>query len=142
MDCPLILCRSLLTCTPWPSLLLRPAGHKATDTQVPWLANVLEALLQRAAELDLAPPDSPGEEGPPSALAQLWQERFGALYAVLHRHVAALHGAFQAGKGMGDTEGCAEVRGLVPIALIRTALPHCSRAQQEEMRSMLVDFNS
>jgi hypothetical protein len=108
---------------------------------VPWVWNVLEALLQRAVELDLAPTPATSAE-PAAELAPHWQRQFGRLYELVHRHTSALHEAFKAGREMGDAEGCAEVRGLVPIALIRTLLPHCTKAQQDEMRSMLVDFGA
>ena len=111
---------------------------------MPWLASVLLALLQRAGELDLAPDTSapaPSDESP-AELAQLWRRQFGQLYTLVHRHVSALHEAFKAGREMGDVEGCGEVHALVPIALIRTMLLHCSQEQQEEMRGMLVDFGA
>ena len=111
---------------------------------MPWLEAILEALLQRAVELELAPGDgsSAGALEPSSALASRWQELFGRLHAVLLRHVAALHEAHAAGKALGDSDGCAEVRGLLPIGLVRTLLPHCGPAAHQELRSLLVDFGA
>ena len=136
--------RALVT---WVLLFGVFAGHKASDTQVPWLGSVLEALLQRAAELDLAP-DTSAAAGPAEAaaaaaeLAGRWGQQFDLLYALVHRHTAALHEAFKAGREVGDAEGCAEVRGLVPIGLVRTMLPLCRKAQQDELRAILVDFGA
>ncbi|GAB4820628.1 hypothetical protein N2152v2_007674 [Parachlorella kessleri] len=125
--------------------LLAP-GHKASDTQVPWLGSVLEALLQRAAELDLAPDTSaaagPAEAAAGAELAGRWRQEFDTLYTLVHRHTSALHEAFKAGREVGDAEGCAEVRGLVPIGLARTMLPLCRKAQQDELRAILVDIGA
>lgn len=117
------------------------AGHKATDTQVPWLCDIIVALLQRATELDLLQDSGPAAE-PAAELAPLWERHFAGLYVLVHRHVSALHEAFRAGREVGDAAGCAEVRSLVPIGLIRTMLPHCAKAQQDEMRAILVDFGA
>ena len=127
-------------------VLVFVVGHNASDTQVPWLGSVLEALLQRAAELDLAPDTSaaagPAEAEAAAELAGRWRQQFDLLYALVHRHTAALHEAFKAGREVGDAEGCAEVRGLVPIGLVRTMLPLCRKAQQDELRAILVDFGA
>lgn len=123
-------------------LPLFPPGVKPSEPHAPWLANLLEALLQRAAELDLAPDASAGEQPAGSDLAQRWQQQFDRLYGLLRRHLGALREAFQAGREMGDAAGCEEVRGLLPIGLIRGVLRHCSAAQQEETRALLAEFSS
>ena len=115
-----------------------PAGATAHDTQRPWLSDVLTALLQRAAELDLLPATVPPEEA--AAAAAIWRQQLPRLYALVERHVSALHEAFQAGMAMGEKEAAAEVKALMPISLVRVLLPHCSKEQAGVLRSALRDL--
>lgn len=121
-----------------PPLFPADAGANAHDTQRPWLADVLMALLQRAAELDLLPATVPAEAAAPAAAA--WRGALPRLYALVERHVGALHQAFQAGMAMGEQEAAAQVKVLMPISLVRVLLPHCSQEQAGALRGMLRDL--
>lgn len=114
------------------------AGANAHDAQRPWLADVLMALLQRAAELDLLPSTVPDEGVSPAAAA--WRGTLPRLHALVERHVSALHEAFQAGMAMGEREAAAQVKALMPISLVRVLLPHCSQEQAGALRGMLRDL--
>ena len=96
---------------------------------------MLTALLQRAAELDLLPATVPPEEA--AAAAATWRQQLPRLYALVERHVSALHEAFQAGMAMGEREAAAEVKALMPISLVRVLLPHCTKEQAGVLRSVL-----
>jgi hypothetical protein len=124
-----------------PDAVLMPLyapGANAHDTQRPWLVDVLTALLQRAAELDLLPATVPEEDA--AAAAATWRRQMPALYALVERHVSALHEAFQAGVAMGEKEAAAEVKALMPISLVRVLTPHCTQQQAAQLRSRIADL--
>ena len=112
-----------------------PAGANAHDTQRPWLADVLAALLQRAAELDLLPATVPGEGA--EAAAAAWRGGLPRLAALVERHVGALLEAYRAGLALGEKEAAAEVRALMPIPLVRVLAPHCDKAQADALRGAI-----
>ena len=118
--------------------LLCPAGANAHDTQRPWLADVLTALLQRAAELDLLPATVPEDEA--AAVAAAWRRQLPSLFTLVERHVSALHEAFQAGMAMGEKEAAAEVKALMPIPLVRVLAPHCTPQQAAHLRGRIADL--
>ncbi|EFN58497.1 expressed protein [Chlorella variabilis] len=124
-----------------PDAVLMPLfapGATAHDTQRPWLADVLTALLQRGAELDLLPGAAAPERE--AAAAAAWRHHLPALYSLVERHVGALHEAFQAGVAMGEQEAAAEVKALMPISLVRVLLPHCTAQQAGVLRRQLLDL--
>lgn len=96
------------------------------------------ALLQRAAELDLLPATVPAEDA--AAAATAWRAQLPQLYSLVARHVGALHEAYQAGVAMGEKEAAAEVKSLMPIALVRVLLPHCSREQAGGLRDAIASL--
>ena len=99
---------------------------------------MLTALLQRAAELDLLPATVPDEEA--AAAAAAWRRQLPSLYALVERHVSALHEAFQAGMTMGEKEAAAEVKALMPIPLVRVLTPHCTQQQAAHLRGRIADL--
>lgn len=121
-----------------PPISLPTPGANAHDTQRTWLADVLVALLQRAAELDLQPATVPGEEA--AAPAAAWRGGLPRLYALVQRHVSALLEAYQAGLAMGEAEAAGEVKALMPIPLVRVLLPHCTKQQADTLRNALLDL--
>lgn len=116
----------------------RHAGATAHDTQRPWLADVLMALLQRAAELDLLPATVPAEDAEVAAAS--WRAQLPRLYELVERHVSALHEAFQAGMALGQKDTAAEAKALMPISLVRVLVPHCTKEQAGALRGMLRDL--
>lgn len=96
------------------------------------------ALLQRAAELDLLPATVPEEAA--AAAAAAWRRQLPLLYALVERHVSALHEAFQAGMAMGEKEAAAEIKQLMPIFLVRVLGPHCTPQQVAHLRGKIADL--
>jgi hypothetical protein len=114
------------------------AGASAQDSQRPWLAEVLTALLQRGAELDLAPGGEPAQGA--EAAAAAWRAALPRLSELVASHAGALRAAYQAGLAMGERAAADEVRALVPFALVRVLLPHCGHQEAEGLRELLRDM--
>ena len=76
------------------------------------------------------------------AAAAAWRAALPRFAALVERHVGALHEAYRAGLAMGEKEAAAEVRALVPIALVRVLLPHCAPEAAGALRSILRDLGT
>lgn len=119
-------------------LPLLAADMPGVDVRLfPWLAHLLAALLARAAEFEMGPAVVPPKEAAQAAAS--WRAGFPRLYAMLHAHAAAVHGALKEARALGDPATVAEVTALVPLPLLRAMLPHCDKDQAAALRSIIAD---
>lgn len=88
-----------------------------------WLADIIQALLQRAAELEV------GAEGATDACSLAWRKNFGIIYDAIKTHLQAI---------AADPPGTAEgVRASVPLGLVRSLIQHSNEEKAAWMKSML-----
>ncbi|KAK9814288.1 hypothetical protein WJX72_003466 [[Myrmecia] bisecta] len=128
-------------------LPLYPPNYQPGQEMQGWLADVVVALLQRAQELNVSDtaltkaPDSAGASANPEAA--IWQEAFDALFGLVHRHLLALLELYQLAKGAGAEAEAAQqyLRKVVPVNLIRAALPHANEQQRDDLRAVLSELH-
>lgn len=111
-------------------------GENEADGRMPWLCDVLTALLQRAAEFELSSAVPAGKSAQADC-SVAWKVHFEKLYTAVERHVLALQEGIAAAKAEGEAAVVDEVRKLVPVGLVRSMLPHCSEAQKGALRGAL-----
>ncbi len=131
---------ALLPLLPPMSLEDEAAGVATATAARPWLTDVLCALLLRAQELGLAgigsiAPSGPGTPSP--ADAARWAGSVGGLWALLAKHVDTLVAVHAMAVEAGAAEAAAYAVRVVPVALIRTALPHAGEAQADAVKAGL-----
>jgi len=93
----------------------------------PWLSDVLCAVLLRAQEVGLAGVGSEAPSGPGAPTADdkaRWAGSVGGLWALLAKHVDTLAAVHDMALAAGASEAAEYARRVVPVDLIRTALPH------------------
>lgn len=109
--------------------------------QAPWVATLLTALLHRACDLGLQhlvnrlagdQPDSPGT---------VWRTLICAFFGMLVGHLGALFRLRQQALDAEDAPAAAYARAIVPVDLIRAALPHADESQREQLREFIVQLN-
>jgi len=119
--------------------LFAPREHTG-DNRLPWLCDVLSSLLQRAAEFELSSAAElvgAEEDAARKETAAQWRANFDLLYATVSRHVEALADAADDAKKEEDVEGVEEIKRLMPVSLVRSMLPHCSKSQEQALRAAL-----
>lgn len=112
----------------------------AATTVRPWLSDVLCAILLRAQELGLAGVGSEAPSGPsaPSpAESARWEASVGGLWALLAKHVDTLVAVHAMAVAAGASEAAAYAVRVVPVDLIRTALPHADEATAAAVKAGL-----
>ena len=123
-----------------PCILLSAAEGQPQGEQAPWVAVVLAALLHRACDLGLQrlvgrlagdQPDSPGTA---------WRTLIGAFFGMLVGHLGALSRLRQHALDAEDAPAAAYARAIVPVDLIRAALPHADERQREQLRDFIVQL--
>lgn len=114
-------------------------GERAADTKYPWLAQVLVALLQRASELDLSKRPL-SDEAEKEKTEAAWIDRFSALYGAVVDHVGALDRAVEEAGELDDAAVVEEIRSFVPVGLVKSMVPLCSKEQEEKLRGLLASL--
>ena len=123
-----------------PFIPLSTAEGQLQGEQAPWVAALLTALLQRACDLGLQhlagrlagdQLDSPGAA---------WRTLIGAFFGMLVGHLDALSRLRQQALDAEDAPAAAYARAVVPVDLIRAALPHADESQREQLREFIVQL--
>jgi DNA topoisomerase 2-associated protein PAT1 len=119
-----------------PLLPLYPAGRVAADASPLWLDHALAALLLRASELGLgsfaAQADEEGGVG--GEVAEAWQQQLALLYSAYINHLQAL--AIMVQQEQQVTADSAQlVKKLASPVIMRGLLAHCSKEEEEQLRS-------
>ena len=123
------------------TLPLLAADVPGVDVQLfPWLAHVLTALLQRAADFEMGAAVVPPEGAAEAAAA--WKAGFPCLYDAVHAHAAAQLVAAKGAEEREDKVAAARARGLVPVALLLAMLPHVTQEQGAGLRNIVADCDA
>jgi DNA topoisomerase 2-associated protein PAT1 len=112
------------------------SGDKKEE-ELPWLKDVITALLTKAVELDIkgSVGDSPGKKD--SNEIKQWYKDTERLYEVTVRHLSALSEALEAAKKMKEEEAIVEVKAMVPVKMGETLLEHCGKKKRKELDGVL-----
>jgi len=107
------------------------------DEELPWLKDVITALLNKAGEMDIkgSVGDSPGKKD--SDEIKQWYKDTERLYEVTMTHLSALSEALEAAKKMKEEEAIVEVKALVPVKMGETLLEHCGKKKRKELDGVL-----
>ncbi|MEW5314596.1 MAG: hypothetical protein WDW38_006079 [Sanguina aurantia] len=150
---PLALARSSSAPPPPPHRLTRPPASSE------WLGEILAALLDRASQLGLgedmdgipepegaAPGGADGREVMAAAAARTgpmhaeWRVWCDALFALLVRHLEALHSIREAAWGAANDEAVRVVLALVCQPLMTSLLPHATHEQRVQLTTLMLPF--
>lgn len=126
----------LLPLTPPPASSSSSSGDKK-EKELPWLKDVITALLTKAGEMDIkgSVGDSPGKND--SDEVEQWYKDTERLYKVVVRHLSALSEALEAAKKMKEKEAIGEVKAMVPVKMGETLLEHCGKKKRKELEGVL-----
>ena len=123
-----------------PSISLSTTEGQPQGEQAPWVAAPLTALLHRASDLGLQHLVGTVAEHQPESLETAWRTLIGAFFRMLVGHLGALFRLRQHALDAEDAPAAAYARAIVPVDLIRAALPHADESQREQLREFIVQL--